>query len=210
MAAFATWLKDALIQTPGAQRSVVKRELVKAAREFYRDSAALREVIEPQAVLAMVSQYDLNSLISEPTLLEIGSVISVSVNDFQLRALTGRPHGEYEEASAVNSYYVTNTSTVNLWPRPTTASADAMTVEVALIPREDATSLPDIAATEHMDALMDGLLGRMFEHPAKPYSNPTLAQYHLKRFRSAIGVAAARIKTARAQGASWRFPPFGK
>lgn len=37
------------------------------------------------------------------------------------------------------------------------------------------------------EAFLDGTLGRMFSATSKPYSNPQLAQYHMKRFRKFIG-----------------------
>jgi len=55
--------------------------------------------------------------------------------------------------------------------------------------------------------LLDGLLGKMMLQPNKGYSNMTLAQYHLKRFRDAI--QRARVSKLRANtigSSAWRFP----
>lgn len=210
MVAFTAWLKDAIISTPGAQRAVVKRELINAAREFYRETTALREFVGPVTVTAGEETYDMNPLIASPSLYEVCSVLSASLNEIPLGRLTEQPHGEYATADTPNRFFVLPSSVVNLWPRPISQLDDALTVHVALIPKEAATALPDDAATLHYDALRDGMLGRMHGHPAKPYTNPVLAQYHLRRFWNAIGKARAVVKTADARGAGWMFPKFGK
>ncbi|RKX47794.1 MAG: hypothetical protein DRP64_00060 [Verrucomicrobia bacterium] len=42
----------------------------------------------------------------------------------------------------------------------------------------------------HFDKILDGATGRLFSQPGKPYTNPKMAQYHLRRFRN--GMAQAR------------------
>lgn len=54
---------------------------------------------------------------------------------------------------------------------------------------------------------LNGVLGNMFIMPAKPWSNPQLATYHLKRFRQSMGYR----KQEAARGfnyntPTWRFP----
>ena len=55
--------------------------------------------------------------------------------------------------------------------------------------------------------ILDGLLGRMMSQIAKPYSSPTMALFHLKKFAQCIKRAknsAAHQNTYNVQ--SWRFP----
>jgi hypothetical protein len=210
MVAFSAWLKDALVSTPGATRAVVKRELINAAREFYRETTALREFVGPETITAADETYDLNTLIATPAQYEVSLVLSAAINRIPLARLTEQPHGEYEEAEMPNKYFMASSGVLNLWPRPLTQIDDALTVYVSLIPKEAATALPDDAAVHYYDALRDGMLGRMHGHPAKPYTNPVLAEYHLKRFRNAIGKARSAVKTADARGVGWTFPRFGK
>jgi hypothetical protein len=87
---------------------------------------------------------------------------------------------------------------------------DEVRVRAILIPTETATTFPDVAAAKHYEALLDGLLGRLYGHPAKPYSNPQLATYHLNRFRNAIGEASAEQKQGGFAGQNWTYPRFGK
>jgi len=50
----------------------------------------------------------------------------------------------------------------------------------------------------------DGTLGRLYAMPAKPWSSPTHAQYHLKRFRNQM---AFRMQEAR-RGYVWNMPAW--
>lgn len=57
------------------------------------------------------------------------------------------------------------------------------------------------------EAFVDGTQGRMMSQVSKPWSNPQVAQYHMKRFRKFIG----RAKQTAARGytyntPNWRFP----
>ena len=52
--------------------------------------------------------------------------------------------------------------------------------------------MPDWFYTEYTQALTDGLVGNMLVQPAKPYSNPQMGQFYLKRFIS--GKSTARIQ----------------
>jgi hypothetical protein len=59
----------------------------------------------------------------------------------------------------------------------------------------------------YREHIMDGVLGRMMSQKQKPYTDATLAMYHLKRFRAGIAIArtaAMRQNTFGAQ--NWRFP----
>jgi hypothetical protein len=203
MASIATWLKDILPQTPGLVRSVAIREFMLACREFFEQSAAWRTVVtidmdanDPDYTL---TPYDANTNITK--------ILGVELSGSPLQAYFRRPPGTYLEGSPY-AYFVTEPDTIHLWPKPKTAVADGLTVYVALVPTMSTTLLPDVAESLYYEALRDGVLGRLFAHPAKPYSDAARAQYHLQRFRAAIGAFAGRAKAG--NGPSWTFPTFGK
>jgi hypothetical protein len=66
-----------------------------------------------------------------------------------------------------------------------------------------ASYLPGNLWAQHHQLLLDGVLGRMMAQPAKPYSSPKLAEYHLRRFRNAL--QEVRVATT-GGGTAWRFP----
>jgi hypothetical protein len=204
MASTATWLKDILPQTPGANRQVAKRELLLACREFFEQSAAWRVVVV-ETLIADDPDYSFSPYDSDTN---VTKILSVEFNGTPLRKLARRPAGEYPDADSPTSYFITEPDTIHLWPNPQVGLVDGLTVEVALVPNEATTTLPAVAASLYYDAIRDGVLGRLFAHPAKPYSDATKATYHLNRFRAAIGKYAGRAKSG--NGQNWTYPCFGK
>lgn len=199
------WLKDILPRTPGVVRAVAKRELILAAREFYRDSAAWREVTDN--FYFDVGDYTYTAVSSDASA-EVMLITGVEANGSPLTKKAERPTGERTTGTPL--YWIpTGGGTFQLWPTPDMYE-DEVVVRTILIPAATTSTLPDIAYTLHYDALLDGVLGRLYAHPAKPYSNPTLGQYHLTRFRNAIGAAAGMTKQGGAPGQNWSFPPFAK
>ena len=68
-------------------------------------------------------------------------------------------------------------------------------------------NIPDWILPTHGLTLLHGLLGTMMMIPAQSYSNPQMAQYHLKKFDDGVSgafVAASKANTVGAQ--PWLFP----
>lgn len=66
---------------------------------------------------------------------------------------------------------------------------------------------PDWLLHLYQSYILDGILGRMMLHANKSYSNPTIATYHLRRYRD--GIAQARVDAQRQNtiGAqAWNYP----
>jgi hypothetical protein len=202
-----TWLKDLLPRTPGINRKVAKRELLLAIREFYEQSASWRVVVGPRDSRANKRRYILSPYDAYANIVQ---VLSVEYMGYPLKALTRRPAGAEPNADRPTSFYLEDPDHVRVWPTPSTTVEDALTFHVALTPKMSVTHVPRLASTNHYDALLDGALGRIYSHPAKPYSNPSLGTYHLQRFRAAIGKYAGRAKTGYAGAASWQYPRYGK
>lgn len=203
-----TWLKDILPRTPGIVRKVAKRELVLACREFFEQSAAWRVVVGPKNLVAnkrtyYTSPYDAYS--------DVVRVFSVELLGSQLRVLLRRPAGVEPTATRPWAYFIgTTPDQIRVWPTPTDSVTNGLTYYLALTPKVTVTKLPSIALTHFYDAILDGVLGRIYAHPAKPYTNPTLGTYHLNRFRAAIGHYAAEAKKGFGEADTWQFPRFGK
>jgi hypothetical protein len=201
----SVWLKDILPRTPGIVRSVAKRELINAAREFYRQTGAWREVVENTYFDSGDYQY---TVIPYAPSSEVIQVMSVEVNGSLLDAKAERPVGD-RASGTPTLWFPTGLNTVEIWPTPELYDDDVR-IRVVLIPTEDAVTLPSSAYAKYYEALLDGVLGRLYGHPAKPYSNPAFAEYHLRRFRNAIGEAVAEQKGGGFAGQNWQYPRFGK
>lgn len=202
-----TWLRDLLPRTPGINRKVMKREFILAAREFFERSLAWRVVIGPKDMRADKKRYIMSPY---DAYADIVRVLSVELNTFPLAAATRRPTKPDFSAPSPRLYWLETPDTIRLHPIPNVTQEDALMFSVALTPKQTVSHLPRIAQTHFYDALLDGALGRVYSHPAKPYSNPTLGQYHLQRFRAAIGSFAGLAKAGFTSNAEWRYPRFGK
>lgn len=67
--------------------------------------------------------------------------------------------------------------------------------------------IPLQIATRYNGELLDGVLGHMLSQSSKPYTNETLAVYHLKRFRNGIAQVRTAVRKANTEGAqAWNFP----
>lgn len=204
--AVSTWLQDILPRTPGLVRAVAKREFMLACREFFEQSFAWREVLGPSSVVAGTASYP-QSPVSADIL--VAGILSVEYGGRSLYPRSRKPAGEVL-TGLPDSYYIDNVSTVVLCPTPLADAASVLNVYVALTPNLTSLVLPDIADTLFRDALLDGVLARLYAHPAKPYSNPLLAQHHAQRFRAAMGNYTGRAKTGQTGVAPWQFPRFAK
>lgn len=199
------WLKDILTRTPGLVRKVAKRELQLAIREFYEQSCSWRVLIGPVDLLADKEMYWLSPYDQET---DVVRILSIEVGTTGLRPIMRRPP-EVAAQGGPEQFWVDPPDVFHVWPVPTADSPDNMTIYVALTPRVGGTKLPAIAQTLHYDAILDGVLGRLLSHPSKPYSNAVMAQYHLKRFRAAIGKYKAQGNKNYSDAGSWSFPRFG-
>lgn len=202
-----TWLRDLLPLTPGCVPKVRKRALILACREFFEQSAAWRVTIGPRTLKANKRRYYMSPY---DAYADIVHVFGVEIDGVPLRPATRRPAGVEPDATQPLRYYLEAPDQVALWPRSATTIEDALTFYVALTPKQSVTHLPRIAATHFYDALFDGAAGRLLSQPAKPYTNPTAATYHLNRFRAAIGKYAGRAKQGFTGAQAWTFPRFGK
>jgi len=202
-----TWLRDMLAVTPGCQPKVRKRALILACREFFEQSSAWRVTIGPKQLVANKKRYYLSPYDAYANVVR---VFSVEYNGMPLRPLPRRPAGVEPDASHPIGYYLEGTDQIRLWPQSAVSVDAALTFSVALTPKQTVTHLPRIAATHFYDAIYDGAVGRLFSQPAKPYSDPVRAQYHLQRFRAAIGKYAGQAKTNFSSAPTWSYPKFGK
>lgn len=67
--------------------------------------------------------------------------------------------------------------------------------------------IPEWVLPAHGQGILRGILGGMMLQPGRSYSNQTLANFHLQRFRDAIAkarVAAVKMNTVGAQ--NWAYP----
>lgn len=80
---------------------------------------------------------------------------------------------------------------------------------LALKPKDLSVALPYDVLTTYFEPLMNGVLGRLYMQPGKPYSDLNAAIAYSKMYRSGIASARADAQAEHIrEGAPWRFPYF--
>jgi hypothetical protein len=204
------WLQDVTPWCPGVHRSVFKRQLILAVREFFEQSWAWRAEIGPIALVTNQPTYMLSPFNSTT---DVVGVIWAAVNGTPINPLTAEPPATQTGqpfADTPGGYWLPRPDIIAVYPVPKITSVPQNLVAFcALRPKMSVTQVPKICVTDFYEAILNGVLYRLLNQPAKPYSNPTLAAYFETRFRKDIGVYAGKAKKGFANGASWRFPYFG-
>lgn len=97
----------------------------------------------------------------------------------------------------------------HLWSETTPASLFANMAMVVSDP-DDTDAFPIMPAdiiARHTDVLIDGILSRMMAQPSKPYTNMTLAQYRLLKFKGGTARARNDFRAMNTSGSQrWAFP----
>lgn len=75
--------------------------------------------------------------------------------------------------------------------------------------RNGYTTFPAWVLAKYRGVLLDGLLGKMYSQPSKPWTNTQLSVFHMRKFKSST--ASARVEWTRNntyRQQAWRFPAF--
>lgn len=88
------------------------------------------------------------------------------------------------------------------------ANIRAGKVVVATKPSSFAATMPADLFSSWFEAMLDGTLYRLYGQPAKPWTSTALAQFHGRRYRSAIGRGRALAQASHGPSATWHYPYF--
>lgn len=200
------WLKDLLPRTPGAERKVVQQELINTLREFFNVSSCWRKTLVYDLKSGKTKYY----LSPEDSYSNVIRVHRVTVDgralNFKSSKFVVMP--SENDGTTPTSYYTPDPDVVVIDYAPSETVTDGIEFYVSLTPNRNVKRVPEIAVTQYYDVILDGVLGRLMMHPAKPYSNPMAAQYHLRRFRSGVADAKAKGNVGNIPGQNWTYPPF--
>lgn len=82
---------------------------------------------------------------------------------------------------------------------------------LALKPVSFNVTFPTDLFQQWFQVILDGVLGRLYAMPAKPYSSPQLADFHSKRYRAGVVRARTTAQAGYTEGAGrWGFPYFAR
>ncbi len=183
----SVFFDEAATRLSGAPLETIKQELRGTLREFYVRSGSW--VVESSGKTIRANKRDYNF---EPQ--QTGNVLAVYACK-----VDGRPVG-FSGTREPGAIQLTIAYSEDK-PKALVATLSLKPSSYNLIPEE--------TVTYDFDAILDGLTGRMFMMPDRPWSNSPQAPYYLKRFR--IGQAQARERIRKLytkNNLSYRFPPW--
>lgn len=189
-AALDRLMTDARVRLVGALDSAIQLELFNTLDEFCKETRAWKEEISFNVDAGEV-EYE---LVPADYGLIVGLVEVVNSDGAGIAATMDSP----------------GTLILNTEPQ----EGDSYTATVSLtvndpVNRTGYAQFPLWILEQYRQGMLDGVLGKMMSQPAKPYTNERLATYHLRRFRSSLGMTRAVTHHQNVQNAQrWRFPKF--
>jgi hypothetical protein len=170
----------------GASQAAMQAQLFDVLDEFFNDSNCWQE--------------------------NIGITVIPGLLDYPLHPSTGRIlrlYGVLDQNNVPQSAVMPVIGTVHfLYPYTNTQPMTAIVVKNVTDPLECVPPhIPDWVLPAHGQAILSGILGNMMLQPGQSYSNPTLAQFHLTRFRDKIARARVAMMRANTVGSqAWAYP----
>jgi hypothetical protein len=140
-----------------------------------------------------------------------GGAITVPTSAFPIPTPAADPNVEVIPgftSDAPRGWFVTsNPDEFQFFPRLETSLVGETSALVALIPSFDTLLLPRQVTLKYYDAIVEGYLARVYNHPNKPYSNPAVAAQLRHNFTRRIGYYMAQRKQGYNNSQQWRYPP---
>lgn len=202
MAGFDDWADALLPVLPGASRTATKSSFLIAAKEFYKRTRAWRIAMPAISISEGVTDYVIDPVSgsARPVMIEEayfnGAVLGIAHKP--LRVLNNAP-------SKPLRAWMRDPRTVAIWPNPDMDYDDSLALVVSAYPT-DPDALPDFADTHHFEGLESGTLARMYAQPGKPYSDPKLADLHMRKANVEVQRGKARVSHGNAGlGPVWSY-----
>ena len=200
------WVEDAARRLPGPTMELIQAEFVSTMREFFSRSSCWTADLTPQDIVAGQVEYCFDP-ITAGVVINYMRIVRVGV--YPIRPMPTLQVRNVTPADQPSSYSNPEPNTVILYPIPAIDIADGLSVNASLIPTTCDVEFPSYIKTQFYEPLFDGLLGRMYSYPDRPWTSPELAKYHLRRFRSGM----ARVRGIAEQGLNrssglWAFPSY--
>ncbi len=205
-----------LTRQPAIPDSLVNSELQDVLRHFYTMSTAWREVVGPynvaQGVGSPSNPIQLNPIDQYKQLQYVLSAwLYPSINGAQFpqrligsaRLLVG------PDVAPPSRWFMLRPDRMQLYPVPDKSYGRTLYAYAVLIPVVNTTRLPDIAITQHLDALQWGTMARLLRMKNKPWSDSVGAADYDRLYR--MEILKARDEANRAYSGvdtPAMFPPF--
>lgn len=194
------FMKTARVRIPGATDDALQLELFAVMDEFFKGSNVWQEDIDVAIAANGAAGTTYFLVPSSP------STIDKLLWVFQVPTDTNTLRGP--QISAAMS--VPGELTLELQPNQAVVYRATVALSVQdPVSRTNYVVFPSWVLAKYRNTILDGLLGRMYSQPAKPWTNNQLSVFHLRKFK--VGTASARVDMTKNnvfKAQPWRFPSF--
>lgn len=192
-------LETLVTRLPGASENAIKLEMGNAAHEWFLESGCWHEVVWANMIEDR-TRYELWTSTGA-----VGYICDLSIE--------GRPYRPVTANALVNKGWIgafqvlTEFGTIEISPAPTETKEKAIWANVTVVPDDCGCDIPADILNHYYEALLDTTLGKMYSHVSKPYSNPSLAAYHIGRYRAHLTRARRIVAGGNVRAAGpWVYP----
>lgn len=194
MAALTDFLDYIMVELPGADIALVKQKVLESCIEFCARTKVYTVTLPAIDVVSGTASYTLDP--------ESGYIISdvmadgvvyngVMLNPSDPVSLDDVFTDWRTTGSGAPSYYLLSAdrTTLTLVETPDASITGGLVVTVAEKPTINATTVPDVLLSRYHEAVKCGALGALFAMKRKPWSDTSLATFHMQRFNALTGRA---------------------
>lgn len=174
--ALSTYLPDVLPHVPMCPSVVALHEVLRAAQDFFERSRVWKAMTAPVAVAAAQLVVDVvGPANTDPARIEAAWLDGRRLYPQTVEALNDVAGPLWTSQGGATSHYVQMTPyQVQLYPLPSVAAAQGIIFNVAVMPSDTATTLPDDVADRYRDQIIMGAKARLMLRMGKPWSNPQM------------------------------------
>ena len=221
---FSDWRTEVAkyVKFQSTYNDTVDGEVKETIRDFCRDTAIWKQTLADFSTVADTSTYSL-TLISTDGACEICYIDNVKykedgADDDQFRNLTPFTQEEKDEYDYGNwsystapdpyKFYSNMDKQLILWPTPTTASTDGVSVRVVVRPTDAATKCPDYIYEDYKQAITIGAAASLMNMPNKPWSNAEMGRFYWEQYLARRDEAYEKVKGMNTKAKHQVYIPF--
>lgn len=194
------WVDTIMGRLNGAVAEMVRVEVTNAVREFFIEST----VWQVEVLLDVEENTPTYNLTNIPAKSRVVFILHVLFKERLLTPVAEFPFG-WNDGGDPHYYWSPEPGVLRLAPIPTVSEKEVIRTRLALQPTS--CEVPDWIESHFFRVIVDGALGRLYNHAKRPYTSPLLGDKHSNSFRAGIARAKsmANRRFTRAEH-SFRFP----
>ena len=195
MKAYSEWLPEARVAISGADDALLNQQIAATIREFFTRSTWVEKLF-PITLRNGQDRYSFNYMASYYAMY----LVLAKIDDTPIYIYPQEPI-IYSNKTGVWVDGVNDQ--VVLTPVPTEAAVGSkLYLQASIKPKTNCVQIPDRVFEMFFDEILDGIKGRLYSMPSKPWSDRQMGLVHTRKFRSGI----ARARTAGRTGYSTAQP----